>query len=143
VGAELIAAMSGLRRALRRRVGQTGGVSELTDAQRELVRVVRRRPGIRVGAAAGELHLAPNTVSTLVGVLSENGWLHREVDPLDARSAGLHLTAEAEQRVSGWRDLRLAILTEALDGLAGSDRLQIERAVPILMRLATHIEEQS
>jgi DNA-binding CsgD family transcriptional regulator len=70
VGTDLIGVMARIRRALRPRVGTTGGVSQLTDSQRELVRYVRLNPDCRIGDVAVKLHLAPNTVSTLVGSLS-------------------------------------------------------------------------
>jgi DNA-binding MarR family transcriptional regulator len=140
VGADLISALSGIRRSLRRRVGRTGGVADLTEAQRDLVRVVRRRPGIRVGEAAGSLHLAANTVSTLVSALSTLGWLRRDPDPRDARSASLQLTTEAEARVVQWRDRRLAVLNDALADLSAEDLTRISRAVPALLRLAERLE---
>jgi len=134
--------MSGLRRALRRRVGRAGG-SQLSDAQRELVRVVRTQPGVRVGEAAAELRLAANTVSTLVTSLVDAGWIRRETDPGDARSALLSLTLSAEQRVEEWRDRRTSVLLEAIGKLDEADREQIERAVPALERLVQQLQEGS
>ena len=141
IGADLISAVSGIRRALRRSVGPAGGVADLTEAQRELVRLVRRHPGIRVGQAAAELHLAPNTVSTLVSALVSCGWLQRNPDPRDARSATLVLTPDAETRVATWRDRRLAVLTSALRDLSAEDLQQIGAAIPSLLRLAERLEE--
>jgi DNA-binding MarR family transcriptional regulator len=130
-----------MRRALRRRVGRTGGVADLSEAQRELVRVVRRQPGIRVGAAAAELHLAANTVSTLVTGLSSAGWLRRETDPGDGRSALLFLTPDAEERVAEWRDRRLAIVSEVLESLDEDDRARIDQALPALQRMVDLLQE--
>ena len=50
----------------------------LPTAQSELLRLVAARPGISVAEAARELRLAPNTVSTLVGRLADQGLLSRE-----------------------------------------------------------------
>jgi DNA-binding MarR family transcriptional regulator len=138
---DLLAATSGLRRALRRRVGRTGGIAELSEAQRELVRVVRRRPGIRVGEAAAELHLAANTVSTLVTGLCSSSWLRRQPDPEDGRSALLALTPEAEARVAEWRDRRQTILADALEALGPEDRDRIDGAIPALQRLVERLQE--
>jgi DNA-binding MarR family transcriptional regulator len=134
--------MSGMRRALRRRVGRTGGVADLSEAQRELVRVVRRKPGIRVGEAAAQLHLAANTVSTLVTGLSSSGWLRRETDPVDGRSALLFLTPDAEERVAEWRDRRQAVLSEALETLDQDERDRIDQALPALRRMVDLLQEQ-
>ena len=139
--AELIAAMSALRRALRRRVGRVSGVSDLSEAQRELVRVVRRRPGIRVGEAAVELHLAPNTVSTLVTSLCLQDWVYRETDPQDGRSALLLLTPDADRRVDEWRDRRLTVLSEAVATLSPEDQDRIDEAVPALNRLVERLQD--
>lgn len=139
--ADLIAAMSGMRRALRRRVGRAGGVADLSEAQRELVRTVRRQPGIRVGEAAADLHLAANTVSTLVTGLSAAGWLRRETDPEDGRSALLFLTPDAEERVAEWRDRRQAILSEALQALDQDERDRIDQALPALQRIVDRLQD--
>lgn len=135
LSAELLAITSGLRRALRRRLGRVAGVSELTDAQRELVRVVRRQPGVRVGEAARQMHLAGNTVSTMVAALSGSGWILREADPADARSARLRLTDEANAKVARWRDRRVAEMERSLGELSVEDRRQIDAAIPALTRL--------
>jgi DNA-binding MarR family transcriptional regulator len=134
--------VSGIRRALRRRAGRTGGIADLSEAQRELVRLVSRHPGIHVGEAASELSLAPNTVSTLVGVLRASGWLRRETDPADARSASLSLTSDAVQRVAAWRDRRLAVLNEALAELPAEDHAAISQALPALRRLSERLQER-
>lgn len=139
---QLIAASSGLRRALRRRLQRGDGVSGLSDAQRELVRIVRRHPGIHVGEAALELHLAANTVSTLVTGLVAEGWIRRDPDPQDGRSALLSLTPEAERHVEEWRDRRQAVLTEALGSLGPDDRDRIAAALPALQRLVESVKAE-
>lgn len=137
----LLAASSGLRRSLRRRTDRSSGVSDLTDAQRELLRTVRRHPGIRVGEAAAELHLAANTVSTLVTSLVTTGWIRRETDPQDARSAQLFLTGEADRRIEERRDRWLAALIEAMASLAPEEQERIAAAIPALDRLVTRLTD--
>jgi DNA-binding MarR family transcriptional regulator len=141
IATELIATTSSLRRALRRQAGRIDGVSGLSDAQRELVRLVGRHPGIRVGAAANELQLASNTVSTLVGGLCASEWMTRETDPQDGRSAVLRLTPDASRRVEEWRDRRLAALSDAMHGLSQEDRDQLDAALPALHRLIKQLQE--
>lgn len=135
----VIAASSGLRRALRRRL-RSDDVSGLSDAQRELVRTVGRQPGIRVGEAALELHLAANTVSTLVTTLVAEGWLRRDTDPQDARSARLSLTPKAERRIEERRDRRLAMVAEAMRSLESEDQHRIASALPALERLVERVK---
>jgi DNA-binding MarR family transcriptional regulator len=136
---QLLEALGLIRRQARRRVGRPWPLESLTNAQLELVRVVRREPGISVAAAAGELGVAANTVSTLVGSLVENGTLHREPDAQDRRIARLQLTDKSRVRVDRWRDERVAVLSDVLAGLDDADRTAIEGALPALGRLADQL----
>jgi len=107
----------------------------------EILRLVDRRPGLRVQDAAAELRLAPNTVSTLVHRLVDAGLVRRVADPDDGRVAHLRLSAAAEQRLRRWRDRRQEILAARLADLDSADRLVVERAVPVLERIAVWLEE--
>ena len=84
-----------LRRRSRRLVGAPLPELALSGAQLELLRVVRRNPGITVAESAQVLGLAANTVSTLVGQLLPLGVLVRERDASDRRVARLDLTPSA------------------------------------------------
>jgi DNA-binding MarR family transcriptional regulator len=106
----LFAAGGPPRRQGRRLGGGPWPAGMLSGAQIEVVRLVRRRPGLSVAEAAAQLALAPNTVSTLVGQLADAHVLARVADPQDRRIARLVLTAPA--------------------------RAALERAVPIIARLA-------
>src|SRR5450830_706703 len=132
----LFAAVGQLRRHGRRLGGGPFPAGTLSGAQVELVRLVRRRPGLSVAEAAAELALAPNTVSTLVGQLAEAQVLTRVTDPQDRRVARLALTAPAKERVERWRDQRAAATAGAIADLDPSERAALERAVPIISRLA-------
>ena len=85
----LLGVIGPLRRTLRRRVRDDWPLEPLPAAQAELLRLVSEQPGIGVGEAAARLHLAANTVSTLVGQLGAAGLIERTSDPLDRRSARL------------------------------------------------------
>ncbi|HZX04484.1 MarR family winged helix-turn-helix transcriptional regulator [Kribbella sp.] len=141
---DLLAAIGLVRRHLRRSVGRPFPESSLTDSQAELVRTVRRNPGISVAEAAGELGLVANTVSTLVGQLTERGLLQRTPDETDRRVARLTLTDPAREQVEAWRDRRTALVTRALDDLSPADRDALQAALPVLAVLADrlHPEEQ-
>ena len=97
---DLFTAVGQLRRHGRRLGGGPFPAGTLSGAQVELVRLVRRRPGLSVAEAAAELALAPNTVSTLVGQLAEAEVLTRVTDPQDRRVARLALTAPAHAPVN-------------------------------------------
>lgn len=133
---ELLAAIGLVRRHLRRSVGRPFPLSALTDSQAELIRTVRRNPGISVAEAAAELGLVANTVSTLVGQLTERGLLQRTADETDRRVARLTLTEPAREQVEAWRDRRTALVTQALDDLEPDERAALRSALPTLAVLA-------
>jgi DNA-binding MarR family transcriptional regulator len=133
--AELMGTTSALRRLTRRRLAGIVPGGPLPEAQRELLLVVAARPGIGVAAAAEELQLAGNSVSTLVNALVEAGLLRREPDPADRRAARLSLTGAAHARVATWRAARARLLSRALDRTEPGDRAAIAAALPALGRL--------
>jgi DNA-binding MarR family transcriptional regulator len=136
---ELLDAFGAFRRTLRRHIG-TPLSPPLTTAQVELVRVVRREPGTSVAEAAERLGVAPNTVSTLVGQLSDARVIVRSVDDDDRRVARLDLTPEVRRKVDAWRDRRTVVLAKALNRLSQADRRRLDDAVPVLQRLARELD---
>ncbi len=139
---ELLAAVSAVRRAGRRNTGKPVELTSLTDAQLELVRLVRRRPGVSIAEAATELRLAPNTVSTLVRALTDNGVMARYVDRTDRRVARLDLTPKVRRKVHAWRDRRADAVAAAFSCLSRGDREDLSRVVEVLARLAEELERQ-
>jgi DNA-binding MarR family transcriptional regulator len=135
-----LAAAASIRRSLRRQAGRPVEFGTLTGSQLELIRLVRRRPGISVADAAKELRLASNTVSTLVGQLIHAGLVVRLIDPSDRRIARLELAEEIRGKVAAWRDRRTVVLGDAIASLAPEDRRHLTRALPILARLADDLE---
>jgi DNA-binding MarR family transcriptional regulator len=115
---ELAAAVTRLRRALRRATRRQLPFEPLPHNQIDLLRLAGERPGLSVAAAAAALSLAPNTVSTLVNELSGRGLLARVADDADRRVARLSPTAAGLDRLAAWRDRRAEILATALGGLA-------------------------
>jgi len=140
LAADLARSVGRLRRSLNREVRAGTAIPPLPEAQMEILRLVDRRPGLRVQDAAAELRLAPNTVSTLVHRLVDAGLVRRVADPDDGRVAHLRLSAAAEQRLRRWRDRRQEILAARLADLDSADRLVVERAVPVLERVAAWLE---
>jgi DNA-binding MarR family transcriptional regulator len=139
---ELLATIGLVRRRLRRTAGRPFPLSALTDSQGELVRTVRRNPGISVTDAAAELGLVANTVSTLVGQLTERGLLQRTADASDRRVARLTLTESAREQVEAWRDRRAALVTQAIGDLDPDDRDALQAALPILGVLAERLHPE-
>jgi DNA-binding MarR family transcriptional regulator len=143
VADELLRTMGSIRRSGRRLAARPAELSALTGAQLDLVRVVRRRPGVSVGEAAEELRLAANTVSTLVRQLCDAGLLQRTADEADRRVARLELTDEPARRVGAFRDRRVAMLSEAMGELSEAEQERLADAVEALGRLAARLPEQA
>jgi DNA-binding MarR family transcriptional regulator len=143
VAAELLRTMSTIRRITRRGAAPVAELTALPGAQLELVRVVRRLPGVSVGEAAEELAVAPNTVSTLVRQLCDAGVLRRVPDPGDRRVARLHLTPDTSRRVEAFRDRRVALLSAVMEGLDESEQERLAGAVEALGELAARLPERA
>ncbi|MDX3186948.1 MarR family transcriptional regulator [Streptomyces sp. MN03-5084-2B] len=139
----LLGAVQGIRRVVRRRVRADVPGSPLPGAQVELLRVVADRPGIGVAAAARELHLANNSVSTLVNQLADSGLLRREADPADRRAARLEITPAAADRMAAWRRARTGLVADALAELSEEDTEAIAQALPALEKLVGILKEQA
>jgi DNA-binding MarR family transcriptional regulator len=126
-------------RGLRNRTRAVREALDVTHSESELLRLIERKPGIRVQDAALELGIASNSVSTLVKQLTRAGLVERASDPLDGRAAHLRLTPLALEWVTRVGNAREAAIERALDALDDADRAQIEAALPALGRLAKAI----
>lgn len=140
---ELADALVGVQRLIRRRLRAGMTVPRLRGAENELLRLVEGRPGIGVSEAAKELHLAGNSVSTLVNQLVRDGHLIRETDPADRRAARLLLTEAARTRLRDWRERRAALVRHQVDRLDEADRDALRAAIPALRRLAENLHEEA
>jgi DNA-binding MarR family transcriptional regulator len=142
---ELFGAIGALRRAARRETKRLGPISPddpLTGSQLDLLRLLERRPGMFVAEAAQDLGLAANTVSTLVGQLSARRLVARSPDPRDRRVARLVLTDQARARMTRWRRRRAGAVSDVLARLPEDEVEQLVRAIPLLRKLATELEER-
>jgi DNA-binding MarR family transcriptional regulator len=133
---DLFATMASIRRSGRRVAGRPAELSALTGAQLDLVRLVRRRPGVSVAQAAAELRLAGNTVSTLVRQLTDAGMLIRRADESDRRVARLELTGAMQRKVGAFRDRRVAVLSAGIAALSAADQRRLADGLDVLRGLA-------
>ncbi|MFF7755451.1 MarR family winged helix-turn-helix transcriptional regulator [Streptomyces sp. NPDC007971] len=140
---ELADALVRIQRLVRRRL--RGGLAgpRLRGAEVELLRLVEARPGIGISDAARALHLAGNSVSTLVNQLVRDGHLTRETDPADRRAARLLLTETAEKRLEDWRRRRTELIGRQLSRLDEADRAALRAALPALRKLAVTLHEEA
>jgi DNA-binding MarR family transcriptional regulator len=131
----LLGAVTRLRRVIRRRLRRQIPGPPLRGAQVELLQLVESQPGTGVAAAAQSLHLAGNSVSTLVNQLVTTGYLVRETDPADRRAARLFLTDAATERLRRWRSTRRELVGDALDRLPAAEVDALAAALPALHHL--------
>ena len=132
---ELLACIAVIRRRSRYIAREDSPDPHLTTAQVELLRLVDSHPRLTVATAASELHLAANTVSTLVGQLSRMGLLDRSYDTSDRRVVHLDLTEASRTRMSGWRRRRLTAVTKAVNTLSPVERDNLAAAISALEHL--------
>ncbi|WP_343988791.1 MarR family winged helix-turn-helix transcriptional regulator [Terrabacter terrae] len=138
---DLYDAVGLLRRRSRRLVGAPLPELALSGAQLELMRVVRRSPGVTVAEAARVLGLAPNTVSTLVGQLVAMEVLVRSRDLADRRLARLELTPRAREGLEQWRDRRSQATAAVLAQLPEDERARLAAALPTIARIAVGLPD--
>jgi DNA-binding MarR family transcriptional regulator len=140
---DLAKVLSRIGRGLRYHTRAAREALDITQSEGELLRLVDRRPGLRVQDAATELGIASNSVSTLVRQLTRAGLLERSADPLDGRAACLRLTPSASEWVTQLGNAREQTIDRALAALDEQDRRQLEAAIPAMKRLAKAISASS
>jgi DNA-binding MarR family transcriptional regulator len=138
---ELAKVFSRVGRGLRYHTRAAREALDITHSEGDLLRLVDRRPGLRVNDAAAELGIASNSVSTLVRQLTRAGLLERAADPLDGRAACLRLTPSAAEWVTQLGNAREQTIDRALAAMDEEDRRQLEAAIPALKRLAKAISK--
>lgn len=122
---------------LPRTIGRAASVSEpLPTSEMEVMRLLARRPGLRVNQVATELGMRANNVSAAVRALEARKVLRRVPDEVDGRVVRLHPTAAAlrarDRRESSWA----GELAEILGDLSTDDRAALAAATGPLQRLA-------
>lgn len=133
---ELGAVLAAIHRAARRRVRRQLDLEPLSGAQVELLRLVASEPGIGVSAAARELSLADNSVSTLVNQLAAKGYIRRKASESDRRAAVLTATDAGTERLARWADERVNLIATELDRLDPDELTAVSAALPALRRIA-------
>jgi DNA-binding MarR family transcriptional regulator len=136
---ELAKVLARIGRGLRYRTRDVRQALDVTHSEAELLKLLDRKPGIRVHDAAMELGIASNSVSTLVKQLTRSALIQREVDPLDGRVAQLRLTPLADEWVTRLGNAREAAIGRALETLEESDRALLDAALPAMVRLSKAI----
>jgi DNA-binding MarR family transcriptional regulator len=124
-------ALARLSRRLRRH--QLAG---LTPTQLAALSTVEQVGPLRLGDLAAAEGIAPSTLTRMVSVLEELGYVRRDADPRDARASTLAITPEGHETLEQLREEGTALLTQWLMLLSAEQRAALATALPALEALA-------
>ena len=124
-------AIARLSRRLRRHE-----LAGLTQTQLAALSTVERSGPLRLGDLAAAEGIAPSTLTRLVAVLEELGYVQRCADPKDARASTLAITPKGHETLERLRAEGTALLTQSLMLLTAEQRAALAAAVPALEQLA-------
>ena len=124
-------AIARLSRRLRRHE-----MAGLTPTQLAALSTVERSGPLRLGDLAAAEGIAPSTLTRLVSVLEEFGYVQRDADPRDARASTLAITPAGHGVLENLREEGTALLTESLRLLTAEQRAALSTALPVLEQLA-------
>ncbi|WP_100522914.1 MarR family winged helix-turn-helix transcriptional regulator [Mycobacteroides abscessus] len=129
---------------LRRRLKEVYDNRDLTPSQVSVIsRLSHDGPASTSDLAAAE-GVRRQSMASTVAALEEQGVIHRQADPQDARRQLIVLSPSAVEMLEGSRQLRDRWLADVLQQTYGSDELEvIDRALVLLERIFTaHTESE-
>ena len=122
---------------LSRRLRQVGAPGGVTLSQMSAMTVIDRHGELTLGELASLERVAPPSMTRIAGRLEENGWLERRSDPGDRRVTRVALSPSGSELVEGNRRRGDAFISGRLADLSGEEIEVLERAIPILERIAS------
>jgi DNA-binding MarR family transcriptional regulator len=120
---------------LARRLRQESA-GDITQSQLSALSVVDREGPLSLGELADIERVAPPSMTRIAARLEEGGWVMRTADASDRRVARLRISDSGRALLKETRTRRDAYLATRLRGLSLEDREVVERALPLLERLA-------
>jgi DNA-binding MarR family transcriptional regulator len=106
-----------------------------------LAAVARYPDGLRQGDLAELMNVSAPSMTRLVEIMCEAGWVERGRDPQDHRALLLVLTPVGQKTLDTLRSESASVLSSDLADLTASERATLEAAVPVLRKLADrHVE---
>ena len=101
-----------------------------------LAALARYPDGLRQGDLADLMNVSAPSMTRLVDIMSEAGWIGRRRDPSDQRCLLLALSPVGAKTLDTLRDESATQLSEELADLTPDERAALAAAVPILRKLA-------
>jgi DNA-binding MarR family transcriptional regulator len=101
-----------------------------------LAALARYPDGLRQGDFAELMNVSAPSMTRLVEIMSEAGWIERRRDPSDHRCLLLALSPVGVKTLDTLRDESAGQLSEELTDLTPQERAALAAAVPVLRKLA-------
>lgn len=121
---------------LSRRLRQQA-VGDATPSQLSALSTVAKYGELTLGELATIERIAPPSMTRIAARLEERGWLERRVDATDRRVARVAVNQAGRDLLDETRNRRDAFLAARLQGFSREEREVLQRAVPLLERLAS------
>jgi DNA-binding MarR family transcriptional regulator len=112
-------------------------VSEVTPSQLSALSTVAKHGELTLGELAAIERIAPPSMTRIAARLEDQGWLERRADTSDRRVARVAVSAAGQELLDETRTRRDAFLSNRLQQFTDEERAVLERAVPLLERLAS------
>ena len=108
----------------------------LTPTQLSALSTVERTGPLRLGDLAAAEQIAPSTLTRLVSVLEDHGYVERRAVPGDARAWTLVVTAHGHEVLDRIRQENTLLLADSLLTLTAEQLAALDAALPALEQLA-------
>jgi DNA-binding MarR family transcriptional regulator len=116
--------------------------SGITPTRLAALAALARHPGgLRQGDLAELMNISAPSMTRLVEIMCEAGWIERTRDPRDGRALLLVLSAVGQKTLDTLRLESASVLSTDLADLTADERATLQAAVPVLRKLADrHVE---
>ena len=101
-----------------------------------LAALARHPDGLRQGDLADLMNISAPSMTRLVEIMCEAGWVDRRRDPGDGRALVLALSPVGEQTLETLRQETTSVLSGELADLTEDELTALAAAVPVLRKLA-------
>lgn len=132
-------AVARLNHSLREPVARQG----VTPTRLTAMATLEKCGPMRSGDLADRLSITAASMSRLVEALEEGGWVDRQPDPEDGRAQLLSLSDHGRETLTRMRLEGTGELAEAIRALPETDRTQLAKALPVLVRLSDDLISSS
>lgn len=119
-----------LHRALRRE-----SHVDLTPSQMSALATINRLGPLTLGALAEQEGVAPPSITKILAVLEDDGFVTRSLDPADRRVSYVSATRKGVELVEESRRRKTAWLTDRLRQLSSDERKRLAAALDVLEEL--------